>query len=242
LGRYVATRAIGVGPLGRNLMRIVPPSTQAPTPFEVIGVIRDVRNAPFGQSVEPAVYFTLRQFPFREMLLSVRAVDRASARDAVAAALRTVAPKVPFSTPRTWGEIRARRTAEPRLLMSVLVFFGALAAVLAALGVYGLFSWSVALRTRELAIRLTLGARPRSVGSLVIRHGAALVAAGLLAGLLIVRLAETALTRVLVNVSPGDWRATAVASAVLLIAALAACVPPALRAMRVDPQQGLRVE
>ena len=67
------------------------------------------------------------------------------------------------------GERMQARTAEPRLLMTILVFFGALAALLAALGVYGLFSWTVALRRRELAIRLTLGARPAGVGGLILR-------------------------------------------------------------------------
>src|SRR5690606_16449564 len=121
-------------------------------------------------------------------------------------------------------------------------FFGGLAALLAALGVYGLFSWSVALRTRELAIRLTLGARPAGVGALVLRHSVALVLIGLLAGWAIVRAAEGALTRVLYQVSPTDVGATASASAVLLAAALIACIPPVMRAMRVNPVEGLRVE
>jgi putative ABC transport system permease protein len=240
VGRYVWTRAEGIGPLGRNLMRRTP--TVENMRFEVIGVVRDVRNAPLGQGVEPAIYFACRQFPFRELFVTVRATDRSAALAAVSTALKDVAPRVPFSAARTWGEIVAARTAEPRLLMSVLVFFGALAAALAAIGVYGLFSWTVALRTRELAIRLTLGARPSRVGALVIRHGAVLVLVGLVAGLTIVRFAETALSRVLFDVSPSDLRSTLAASAVLLLAALVACVPPALRAMRVNPVDGLRIE
>ena len=109
--------------------------------------------------------------------------------------------------------------------MTILLFFGGLAALLAALGVYGLFSWSVALRTRELAIRLTLGARPSSVGALVIGQSAILVVAGLAVGLVIVRLAETALTRVVFGVTTTDVWALASASALLLVAAIIACVP-----------------
>jgi putative ABC transport system permease protein len=126
--------------------------------------------------------------------------------------------------------------------MTVLLFFGALAAVLAALGVYGLFSWSVALRTRELAIRLTLGAKPTSVGALVIGQSAMLVVAGLVVGLVIVKLAESALTRVVFGVTTSDATALVTASALLLVAAIIACVPPALRAMRVNPVDGLRAE
>ena len=82
--------------------------------------------------------------------------------------------------------------------MTILVFFGGLAGLLAAIGVYGLFSWSVALRTRELAIRLTLGARPVSVGSLVVRQSAVLVVAGLVVGLVLIRIvAERAHARAL---------------------------------------------
>ena len=147
-----------------------------------------------------------------------------------------------MGTVRTWGERFAARTAEPRLLMTILLFFGGLAGLLAALGVYGLFSWSVALRTRELAIRLTLGARPATVGALVIRQSLVLVVIGLAAGIAIIWLAEGALTRVVFGVTTSDATALVTASSVLLIAALIACVPPALRAMRVDPVEGLRAE
>ena len=100
----------------------------------------------------------------------------------------------------------------------------------------------MALRTRELAIRLTLGARPSSVGALVIGQSAVLVVTGLAVGLVIVRLAESALTRVIYGVTTTDALALATASALLLVAAIIACVPPALRAMRVDPVEGLRAE
>jgi ABC-type antimicrobial peptide transport system permease subunit len=126
--------------------------------------------------------------------------------------------------------------------MTILTFFGALAAILSALGVYGLFSWSVALRTRELAIRLTLGARPVAVGGLIVRQSAVLVIAGVAAGLALIRLAEGALTRVLIGVTAGDAVSTMSASGVLIAAAFLACIPPALRAMRVDPVVGLRAE
>jgi putative ABC transport system permease protein len=201
-----------------------------------------VRNVPLGQTVEPALYFSTRQYPFREQFLAVRAADPGTALAAIRTGLKNAAPNVPMATVQTWGVRFARRTAEPRLLMTILVFFGALAGLLAALGVYGLFSWSVALRTRELAIRLTLGARPAAVGGLVVRQSALLVVLGLVVGIVVIRAAQGALTRVLYEVSPSDIGSTVTASAVLLAAALIACVPPALRAMRVDPVEGLRAE
>jgi putative ABC transport system permease protein len=144
-----------------------------------------------------------------------------------------------MSTTQTWGEKFAAKTAEARLLMTILLFFGGLAALLAALGVYGLFSWSVALRTRELAIRLTLGASPSSVGALVIGQSAILVVAGLAVGLVIVRLAESALTRCFYGVMTTDAMALDTASLLLLIAAIIACVPQGSRDAR-RSVEGLR--
>jgi predicted permease len=248
IGRVVTTMTTGIGPLGLNLsrVRIAPRGQQAlhlpPTPFEIVGVVSDVRNVPLGQTVEPAIYFSTRQFPFRDQVLTVKATDVASATAAIRTALKAAAPRVPMAPVQTWGDRFAKRTAEPRLLMTILVFFGALAALLAALGVYGLFSWSVALRTRELAIRLTLGAKPAAVGGLVMRQSASLVVVGLAVGLVLIQLVESALTRVLFGVTPSDMVSNVSASAVLVVAALIACIPPALRAMHVDPAVGLRAE
>ena len=247
-GKVITTMTTGIGPLGLNLarVRLAPQGQRAlhlpPTPFEVIGVVSDVRNVPLGQTVEPAIYFSTRQFPFRDQFLTVKATDVAAATSAIRNGLKLAAPSVPMAPVQTWGERFAARTAEPRLLMTILVFFGGLAAALAALGVYGLLSWSVALRTRELAIRLTLGARPAAVGSLVMRQSAVLVIAGVVIGLILIRTAESVLARVLFGVTPSDTVSTLTASAVLVAAALVACIPPALRAMRVDPVVGLRAE
>lgn len=241
VGTVIRLSATGIGPLGVNL-KASAASAHEGIPFEVVGVVKDVRNVPLGQLVEPAIYTSTRQFPFSEVFIAVRATDRAAALSAIREGLREAAPQVPMAAARTWGERFAARSAEPRLLMSVLVFFGGLAALLAALGVYGLFSWAVALRTRELAIRLTLGARPLAVGGLVLRQSAVLVTVGLVAGIGLVQLAHTALTRVLYGVSPGDIGSTAAAALLLLTAAIGACLPPAIRAMRVDPVEGLRAE
>jgi ABC-type lipoprotein release transport system permease subunit len=208
----------------------------------VIGVVRDIRNVPLGQAVEPAIYFSTRQFPFMEQAIAVRATDVATARNAIRAALQIAAPSVPMGVAQTWGERFSARTAEPRMLMTILAFFGILAGLLAALGVYGLFSWSVALRTRELAIRLTLGARPISVGRLVISQSLILVAIGVVGGVALVRSGEAALTRVLYEVQATDMASTLAAVALLAGVAIIACIPPALRAMRVDPVIGLRSE
>ncbi|MEW6321534.1 MAG: ABC transporter permease [Acidobacteriota bacterium] len=241
VGRTVRTWSGGIGPLGWN-MKFEGRMTAEGLHAEVVGVVGDIRNVALGLPVEPAIYFPTSQFPFSEQFVVVRAVEPRAGIAAVQAALREVAPEIPMATAVTWGERAARRTAEPRLLMAVLTFFGALAAVLAAIGVYGLFSWIVAMRTRELAIRLTLGASPQGVGRLVVNQSALLVGLGLVVGWVIVQAADAALARVLFGVTPSDPGSTAVASALLAAAALAACVAPAIRAMRVDPVEGLRAE
>ena len=244
-GRHVGTvirlMATAIGPLGLNL-KATSAHNPGGLPFEVVGIIRDERNVPLGQTTEPAFYTSTRQFPFSEAFIAVRAADTSTALAAIREGLREAAPQVPMATARTWGGRFAARTAEPRLLMVLLLFFGGLAALLAALGVYGLLSWAVTQRTRELAIRLTLGAQPATVGGLVLGQSAVLIAAGLLAGLAMVAAAERALTRVLFEVSPTDPASMAVAAGPLVGAALVACLPPALKAMRVNPVDGLRAE
>jgi putative ABC transport system permease protein len=240
-GRGLRVWATGIGPLGLNL-KADSERVHAGIPFEIVGVVGDIANVGLGQPVEPAIYFSTRQFPFSEQFIVVRATDAGAGLAAIRTALRDVAPNVPMSTADTWGARLGRRSAEPRMLMTVLLAFGGLAALLAAIGVYGLFSWSVALRRRELAIRLTLGASPGGVGGLVVRQGAMLVTAGLVGGWLIVLAAEGALARVLFGVTASDPMSMVIASAILLAATLAACIPAAARAMRVDPVEGLRAE
>jgi hypothetical protein len=242
-GRRLLINTPSVGPRARNLFVAFRPNATPPSvAFEVVGVVNDIRNVPLGQAVEPTVYFSAKQFPYREMFLTVRGTSAGTAVQAIRRALTAVSPVTPLGQVQTWGERMAEHSAEQRLLMTLLVVFGAAAGLLAALGVYGLFSWSVALRTRELAIRLTLGEKPMGVGIRVVRQSLVLIAAGLAAGLAIIFLAESALRRVLFEMSPRDPVSLTAACGLLVAVALVACVPPALRALRVDPVNGLRVE
>jgi putative ABC transport system permease protein len=243
IGRELRSWSSQIGPLGRNLTwRELPGGHRAQPGLRVVGVVADIQNVALGLPVEPAAYFPTRQFPFAAVTLAINARDPATAVAALKQVLQQVSPHTPIGQVETWSARFATRTAEPRLLMSTLSAFGALAAFLAALGVYGLFSWSVALRRRELAIRLTLGARPVVVASSVIRQSALLVVVGLLAGFALVQGARHLLASVLFGVEPNDPASTMVAGAFLFLAALLASLPPAWRAMRVDPVDGLRVE
>jgi predicted permease len=243
VGREMLSWANQIGPLGRNLTwkaaadgRFIQPRVR------IVGVVADIQNVALGMPVEPAVYFPTRQFPFGAVTIAISARDTDTALAAMRTALRSVSPNTPLGTVETWRDHFNMRTAEPRLLMTTLTAFGALAAFLAALGVYGLFSWSVALRRRELAIRLTLGARPFSVGASVVRHSVVLVVFGLAGGWVLVQSARGALATVLFGVTASDAPSSVTAASLLFAAALVASLPPAWRAMRVDPVEGLRAE
>lgn len=246
VGGAIVETPFQIGPLGRNLMSTLSPDGRhalpPPNGTRIVGVVADIQNATPGLPVEPAVYLSTRQFPFTSVNIAIAARDEATAIAAIRSALKAVAPETPVGTVETWQARVDARTAEPRLLMTTLTAFGALAGFLAALGVYGLFSWSVALRRRELAIRLALGARPAVVGAGVIRHSVMLVAIGLAIGIGLVQAGRGLLSAVLFGVTASDPASLASGALLLLAAAVAASLPPAWRAMRVDPVEGLRAE
>ena len=243
LGRELLSWSFQVGPLGQNLKWSTRVDGHPVQPrIRVVGVVADIQNVALGLPVEPAVYAPTRQFPFASVTIAIAARDSATAVQALRNALRAVSPNTPLGGVERWPDRFNRRIAEPRLLMTTLTAFGALAAFLAALGVFGLFSWSVALRQRELAIRLALGARPVSVAAAVVSQSVALVVVGLLAGLAVVQAARGALSAVLFGITPTDGTSIAIGTGLLFVAALVASLPPAWRAMRVDPVEGLRAE
>ncbi len=199
IGQTMLSWATGIGPLGVNLKATRLPGTRRHAVRDrrrggaTCATCRSVR-----QSNRPS---TSRRGSFRSPKSSSRCARSREEQRADGDSQRAAKghANVPMGITQTWGDRFAAKTAEARLLMSILVFFGGLAGLLAALGVYGLFSWSVALRTRELAIRLTLGAKPAEVGALVLRQSALLIVAGLVVGFVIIRFAESILTRVLVR-------------------------------------------
>jgi putative ABC transport system permease protein len=243
VGRQVLSWSSTTGPLGRNLTWQVQPDGHRVQPtIRIVGVVADIQNVALGLPVEPALYIPTRQYPYGTVTIAINARDGATALQAMRETLKAVVPGTPLPTVETWRDHFNSKTAEPRLLMTTLTAFGALAAFLASLGVYGLFSWSVALRQRELAIRLTLGARPASVAAIVVRQSVVLAVIGLAGGWGLVQALRGALTSVLFGVTPDDLTSTLAAALLLFLAAIVASLPAALRAMRVDPAEGLRAE
>jgi len=213
--------------------------------WTVVGVVDDIRERGFLYEMKPAVYVPVTQVqkPGRFSMLVVRTSnDPASAVKMVEGAVWSVDPQQPVSYVRTMDQLMETDVADRTRPMILLGVFAGLALVLACIGVYGVLAYAVAQRTREIGVRMALGAKPRDVTRMILGGGVKLSAIGLLAGGALAaglaNLLETLLFGVTV-VAPGIYVGTA---ATLLLVALMACVIPAQRASRVDPAVALRNE
>jgi putative ABC transport system permease protein len=238
LGKRIVSQAQQIGPLGRNLKFASREVRRVP--FQIVGVVADVHQAPIGQASEPVIYHTPRQFPFRAMTIVARGSDTAAVVSGLRSAVGSLDPSLPLSNVRTMDERMVTATAAPRLLTAVLTTFAVLTGLLAAIGVYGLLAWTVNERRRELAIRLALGAQPGALARLVTQHGLTLALIGVVTGLAGAQLAQGVLRAVLFQTHTTDVAAMAAAAGLLMLAAVLACLAPARRAARVAPAEGLR--
>ncbi len=161
---------------------------------------------------------------------------------AIKAAVHDVDPDQPVSRLRPVGELITDSMARNRFSMLLLTVFGGLALCLSVVGVYGLMAYSVSQRTRELGIRLALGARALAVCGMVLRQGLGMAVAGILLGLAGALVLTRLLTTQLFGVSPTDPGVITAMAATLALVSLVACLIPAVRATRVDPMVALRSE
>jgi putative ABC transport system permease protein len=210
---------------------------------DIVGVVRDSKYGSLTEQDVPVAYLPLAQNHETGMTLYVRAsVPPASLAAALRREIQKLEPNLPVPEIRTMSESIATSLFMARLGASLLSGFGLLALLLAVVGVYGVLSFSVARRTREMGIRLALGAASRQVFLLVVRDGMALVGLGTLIGLGGGLLAAWALRALLFGISPTDLPAFGGAVATLCGVGLLACVVPARRAIRVNPVATLRQE
>jgi predicted permease len=209
----------------------------------IVGVAGDVRGFGLDQAPRPMLYFPYRQFTMPFMSLLVRtSASPGDVGQAVRAAVRQVDPDMPVERVETMDEIVSGSIAQPRFRTTLLSAFAVAALVLAVVGVYGVLSYAVAQRQRELGIRAALGAEPSDLLKLVVGHGLKLTATGIAAGLAGAFALSGLLTGMLYGVGATDLRTMALAATALLLAALLACALPARRAMRLDPLAALRDE
>jgi predicted permease len=213
----------------------------------VIGVVRDVRDVSLARDGRPWVYVVHSQFPVGQMSVALRtAGDPASLVTPARSALAAVDPDIPMFHVRTMGEWISNSMTRRRFYASLIGVFAALALGLAGVGVYGVLSQAVSERTREIGLRVALGAAPGEVTALVVRQGIAPAAVGVGVGLVLALALTLALTRflapMLFQVRPADLPTYALVTGFILAVALVAAWIPARRAARVDPLVALRSE
>jgi len=214
-----------------------------PNPVEIVGVVADARQKELRLAPRPTIFLANPQAPrvFGQLVMRSKSDPRRLAR-AVEAAIHRVNKDQPVSAVSTMEEVLSGSVAEPRFQLGLLLVFAAIAVLLAAIGVYGVVSYSVNQRTREIGIRVALGARAGNVAGLVLREGMLLAGIGVVLGLA----GALALTRVLrsllFEITPTDPLTLFTVSWLLLIVSAVAIAAPARRAISVDPMVALRHE
>jgi len=216
----------------------------------IVGIVADVRHEGLDTPANSQVYLPHAQFkPFwrdttvRTFALVVRTDgDPQAAASALRASVRAINPNVPVAQAMTMEQVVDRSVAPRRLQTQLLAVFAAVALVLAIVGTYGVLAYQITERTREFGVRMAVGAGRADILRMVVRQGMAPAAAGVLIGLGGAALLTQLLTSLLFETRPLDPVTFAGTAAVLLVAALAACLVPARRATRVDPAVALRTE
>ena len=228
----------GEDPIGKKLRM---PLDSTNNRLTVVGVAKDAHYRKLREA-SPVIYQEWRQ-AFWNPYLAVRMRGTPSA---VIAAIRrellTIDPGLSLSDPQTMNELLSAPLAQPRLSTLILGVFAAIAVVLSSLGLYGVVSATVRERTRELGVRMALGASPARLGREVLSRAALMLGAGVAVGLTAAFTTSTALRALLFEISPADPAALIGACTLLLAVGLGAAVVPARRAARIDPAEALRAD
>ena len=208
---------------------------------EVVGVAADIRNKGLEQDTQPQLYLAFPQLPWNEMNLLIRtAMPPRSITSAVRTQIAAVDPEQPLSNIQTVDDLMDSSRAQPRFTMLLVSVFSATALALAVIGIYGVLSYSVALRRQEFSIRLALGAQRADILGLVLRQALTLTAAGIAIGLLVALWLTRLVAGMLYQVGTRDLTTFVLAPLVFLAIALAVSYLPAHRATTVDPIEELR--
>ena len=208
----------------------------------VVGIVGDVRIGVAGD-LRPTAYVSTRQDHWGGAAIVVRTTgDPMALLPPVRRELRAIDPTLPLTQASTMKDVQSIELTDRRLPMQLMAAFAVLALVLAAVGVYGVMAYSVAARTREIGVRVALGAQPSNVFGMVVRQGLGAAAAGLTLGLVGAAALGRVLARLLFGVSPTDAATFVGVAAMLVTVVLAACLLPARRAVRIDPLEALRSE
>jgi putative ABC transport system permease protein len=230
----------GEDPIGKQISVNI---FEKPNPTEIVGIVGDVKYGSVTNEAEQIAYFPQAELNYPFMTLVIRTQgDPAAMAPAVQRELRLIDPDQPVSDVRTMNQVMSDTFASARFNTLLLGLFAGLATLLAAVGIFGVMNYSVALRTREIGIRMALGAQPNRVLMLVLRQGLILTLIGIGIGLAGTLVLTRVMSSLLFGVETTDPATLAVIVLLLLAVSLIACFIPARRATRIDPMQALRYE
>jgi putative ABC transport system permease protein len=210
--------------------------------YTVVGVVADVHHSDLGSPAAPAFYSPESQFTDSDLVGVVRTAhdDPSALASSVRQVLRDLDPTIAMYDVAPLESRVADAAAGPRFVMQLLAGFAAIALLLAAVGLYGVVSFGVSQRTRELGVRIALGATPREVLRLILASGIPLIAGGVAIGVVAAGLTTRLLGSLVFGVTPLDPAAFATSALVLVTVAVIAHLLPALRALAIDPVRALR--
>ena len=232
-------------PIGKRFMwgRFKPDSKTPPKWITVVGVVGDTKLYGLENPARLEVYDPFRQDADGNMDLMVKSrLDPATLTSEVRSAVASIDKDEPIFNISTMNELRSNSVATRRLTLILLGLFSALALALAAIGIYGVISYSVAQRTHEIGIRMALGAQREDVLRMVLRQGGKIALIGTAIGLAAAFGLTQTMSSLLFSVSASDPLTFAGVAVLLLVVAMLACYIPARRAVRVDPMIALRYE
>ena len=210
---------------------------------EIVGVVRDVKQSSLAEAPRPEMYLAYAQRPVGSFAMVVRTSgDPSEALRAARAAVHALDPSLAISRERTMDAVVASSVAEPRFYMTLLAGFAALALVLSAVGIYGVIAYVVGQRSREIGIRIALGATGRDVLAMVVGQGVGMTAVGVVIGIGGAAALTKFMDRLLFDVKPTDLSTYGTTIVVLVAVAALASLVPALRAARSDPTVAIRAE
>jgi len=234
----------GESPIGKRIKPFIDPEYDTAEKFvEIVGIVDDVKYARLEEAIGPDAYLCSLQPTDQAQTLILRTnLDLSAIVPAVRTEVLALDNNVPLTAIRTMTERAAEVTSRTRFIALLLTLFAVLALLLAAIGIYGVMAYSVSARTRELGIRIALGAKTGDVRRLVLGDAIALIATGLALGLVTAWPSVRVLQSQLYDISPTDPLTLGVVAILLAGLALLACYLPARKAMRTDPLAALRNE
>ena len=230
----------GQDPIGR---RINIGSKQEPQWNTIVGVVGDVKYNGIADDVQPALYYPISQQPtWGSLVIKTDVADPLSVTSAVRNEIKKIDPDVPLTNVATMDDRLSKSVAQPRFRTTLIALFAVVALVLACVGIYGVISYSVTLRTHEIGIRMALGAQRGHVLKMVIGQAIVLAIAGVALGLTGSYALTSLMSKLLFGVKPTDPATFLITAAILSFTALIASYLPARRATKIDPLEALRYE